>query len=196
MVYYSFSITNDLGGGYDTILYDTINFNATIKGDSAICTGTSEDGDTLNIHFTKTLSGSSETALNTIISNYTYSAPALVKTTNFIPFYASLNNVSSRQNGYSFVGSITYPDVGDIKEIEIISSMDSGITSYDIQMVNKLNNKIVAEANFTNTNKQRNTISTILNQPTELCDIDVSVNINKNGNSTKYVYIYSGMFWY
>jgi hypothetical protein len=196
MVYYSFSITNDLGGGYNTTLYDTINIDSAIKANNAICTGTSEDADTLNIHFTKTLSVPAETALNNIISNYTYSPPTLIKATNFIPFTPSTSTLSTKQSGYTLTGSITYPNVGDIKEIEIISFMDNGVTSYDIQIVNKSNNDILAEGNFTNTNKQRNTLSTILNQPSELCDIDISVKINKNGKSTKYVYVYSGMFWY
>ena len=194
MSIYSYSIVDNLGGDYDVSLYDIINANAIISSD-AICVGTQEDGNgNLELHFTNSLSPTSETALNGIILNYNYVAPTPLKI-NYIPMTIAVHSVSSAN--YTTISSQIYPNLGDIQAIDFVGYMDNGVTSYDVLILNKNNNSIIAEQNFTNRSSSIQSFASILNQPTntELTNIEVCVKINKNGNSKKYAYISSGMLW-
>lgn len=195
MVYYTYSIANDLNGQtVDVTLYDTINADSQIRSTS-ICVGTDVSGDNLNIHFTASLSPAGENALNNIISNFVSYSPPLVKN-NAKYLYPTTPKVSS--TSYTVIGFTIYPasTAGIITGIDFLGYMDPGTTSYQVQIINKTDNTIVAQQTFTNTSiSQQQSFTTIQNQPSGLCTLEASIKVTKNGTATKNAYVHHISFW-
>ncbi len=163
---------------------------------SAVYIGVVKKGDDLYILFDKSIETSEKTSLDNIVQTHT--PVALLTKTRNIPFYPNPKDIA--ETFYVSTGSFIYS--GDsvltgIKEIEIISMMSPGAISYDIQIVNRKNNTIIAEQNFTNTSLTLNKFTTINtnNIPISQTAIEVLVKINKTGNANKVVHIDQIVFW-
>ena len=197
MSYYTYSISDDLGGNYDSlVLYDTINGTIFATESDPICIGLKNVDSNANVevHFTAALNGAQQTTLDGIISGYSYESP--FKKIKYYSF--QLNKFETDSANYDVIGTITYPgtnNTGQIFEFEFIGYLQNGATSYDIQVVDKTTNTMIANSNFTNTNSGRMSITDILYCPTEVSTLELSVKVNKNGNSSKNVYLTEFIFW-
>lgn len=195
MAFYTYSISNDLNGQTEYVtLYDSINANSDIRSTS-ICVGTQVSGDDLSIHFTANLSPNGLSALNGIISNFSSYTPPVIKN-NAKYLYPTTSKVSS--TSYTVIGFTIYPanTAGNITAIDFLGYMDAGTTSYEVQIINKTNNAIVAQDSFNNMLiSQQQSFTTILNQPSGLDTLEASVKVTKNGGATKNAYIHHISFW-
>ena len=163
---------------------------------SAIFRGIVTKDDALYVLFDKAIETSEKTELDTIIQDHT---PAALPTkTRHLPFYPHTRDVED--TFFVSTGCLLYP--GDtalttITAIDMFSMMSPGATSYDIQIINRSNNSLIAEQNYTNTNLSLNSFDTIntANIPSSQTGIEVMVKINKNGNAKKIAHIDQVVFW-
>lgn len=194
---YTYSIADDLGGNYDPlVLYDTISGTIHTSENDPICTGLKKVDSNANVevHFTKTLTGGQVTTLNGIISGYVYASP--YTKTNYHSFQLRKSETDSKT--WEVIGSAVYPgcvNTSDIFEIEFETYVDSGNTSYDVRIIDRDTNTIIAEDSFSNTSTQRNSLNTILHCPTSLSTLQLAVKVNSTGNSKKKVYINDVVVW-
>lgn len=129
-------------------------------------------GDCIEFLFDETLSEEEINILYKIITDRdNFTEKTYVKT-----YYPEITFISSTV--YQKVGNFSFSgtkNTGELRGIDIVSYMDSGIISYTIEIVNRKNNTVVCEQTFTNTSSRINTISSILNQPMDVCVLQVSV---------------------
>jgi hypothetical protein len=176
-------------------LHDDIKNNLTLS--SATFRGVVTKEDELYVLFSKNIETSEKTSLDTIVQDHT--PVALPQKSRHIPYYPSPKDVS--ESFYTTTGCFVYP--GDtplttITSIETLSMMSPGSQSYDIQIVNRDTNSIIAEQNFTNTAMQLNTFSTVHtgNLSGSQFAIEVLARLNKQGSATnKVVHIDQVVFW-
>lgn len=142
-------------------------------------------GDCIETQFQTPLSNDELQLLQNIItSRDTFIDKHYLKT-----YYPDINNVSNTD--YQTLGNFSFKGTkltGDIRGFDMISYMDTGITSYTIQIINRNNNSIVCEQTFTNTASQMNTTASVLTQPYDSCILQVSM---KNIQPISLVKLYS-----
>lgn len=162
-----------------------------IEADSGITsniTGITMTGDVVDIIFDSTLSASEETALNSLISAHTPDTSKPKET-----FYTETSQIdSTKAMNYSRMIRFAYPgsdSCGIINYVEVLSRMDVGVTSYDVRLVDKLNNTVMAEATgLTNTTDSANDLGTISNIPTNRTILEIHVKHNgASGNAFVFV---------
>ena len=185
---YNYKISTDFGGSLNTRqLQDEIEADAGIP---PTCNYIETYGDDVDVWFDIGLSEGEETILGGLVSAHT---PGNAAFNTPIPFTPLVPKVST--SSYTMVGSMIFPNTGNIGSIDFISYKDSSVTSYDIQIIDKNNNNIIATKNITNSTPSVQTISTNSNQPSGVGELQISMKITKNGNAIKYAYVNSGMFW-
>ena len=177
-------------------LHTDIETNLTLA--NATFTGINIKSDDLYISFTQSIETSEKSDMDTIVQdhNNTLTVTAL-KTVN-IPFYPKVEIVMNKS--YISIGRFIYPgylNSSKFTGIDILAYMDNGITSYDVEIVNREDNSIILEQNFTNTTMDLLTFTTINenNIPENTAVIEISVKLNMSGKASKKVYIDNIAFW-
>ena len=175
---YNKSLSTDFDGNLATTqLFNEIE---TDPGISPTCVTISNVGDNVSIIFTTALSGGEETTLDGLITAHTPNTHPTVNRQE------QLMLKSSKYKSFKYSRAATYifrPSDETLINIEIISSKQSSITSYDMRVINLTNNSIIATKNFTNDIEQINNLGVLANIPTEESILEVSV--RKNGGSKK-----------
>ena len=176
-------------------LHTTIQDTLTLSTESFHGISTNTSGNVLITHFSGNITSGEKTNLDGIISSHTPTTTFKRITSKTItPTIIHINS-----NSYKLFARIFFEgtkNVGEINAIETISYMDNGVTSYNIDVVCRTTNKMIAGANFTNTSIQTNNLGSITNVPENECLLDFSAKITKNGNATKYAHIDSIIIWY
>ena len=187
---YTKSIASDFGGSFSPR-----QFHDEIENDVTITTnliGINTTGDAVDIIFSSALSGAEETQLNSLISSYSYQQ--MFETKNIVTVNPKVESVNT--DSYRRIMVYIYPGnvYNTINNIKVVSYMDSGITSYDIQIRNATNGTTIVTKNLTNTTEQINDLGTLSNIPNSEARLEISVK-KTGGNSSKYVYIESISFY-
>jgi hypothetical protein len=160
---YSKSLSSDLGGDLNTSqLRDEINGHTGINPE---CLGLLNTGDDVKIIFATGLDGSELTALDGVVGGH---VPAVVKPRASF-FSVTPERTAVYWNTYTKVALFEYGgtnNVGEIDYIDVTSRMDSGLSSYDLRVINRTNNYLIAEkTGITNTTIQINDLGSIDNLP-------------------------------
>lgn len=164
---------------------------------SAVFRGVVTKDDELYILFNTSIETDEKTSLDSIVQGH--SPVALPQKTRHIPYYPNPKDIA--ESYFVTTGCFVYP--GDtpfttITAIDTLSMMSPGATSYDIQIVNRNNNSIIAEQKFTNTSMQLNSFTTIhsANIATSQTAFEVLVRLNKQGSAAnKVAHIDQVVFW-
>ena len=185
----TYSIVTDFGGVTPNIgqLHNEIIANVNII---KTLYGVSQYNDVVDIQFDLTLSGPEKTELDSIVSSHVpVYIPATPNKLNIVTRTNPVKNSSYTRVGTEiFLGS-TYATA------KAISWMESGITSYDIEIFDKDNHQILLTANLTNTEESVQDLGTLSNLPTSPIQIEISVRKNGGSNKDK-VYVESVIICY
>lgn len=94
----------------------------------------------------------------------------------------TLRNNTSNKTSFNRMGSyeMTAMKTATVKSV---SWMDSGVTSYDIEIFDKTNHEILLSTNLTNTTESIQNLGVLSNLPTSSSQIEISV--KKNGGDKK-----------
>lgn len=175
VVKYTYTISSDFGGDINNLnmsqLHKAIADDA---GITPVFDGISMEGDNVDIIFTTALSGAEQTTLNGLISGHTpVVKPTYSRKHDIIPKKSFTKNTT-----YDRIVIFEYPGSAygsAIINIICISHMDSNCTSYDIKILDKTNNLVIAENNFTNTTEAKNILTPVNNIPTDESIIEIYV---------------------
>ena len=139
--------------------------------------------DVVDIFFDSAISASEKTELDTLVSNHVpVYIPELPYKMTIFPRKSSLNNKTYRRIGTDiFLGS-------SYAKAKAISHMDSGVTSYNIEIFNKDTHEILLETTLTNTVEESVPLGVLSNVPTGQAQLEISA--KKNGGGGK-IYIES-----
>lgn len=154
-----------------------------IEADANITTtvsGVRSDSTDVEIIFETSISQSEKDALDIIIANH---VPTIEtnKTLSIIPRVSSVKNTDYRRIAtFAFPGS-TYATANSI------SRMSSGITSYNIRIIDRKNGQVLLTTNLNNTSETRQELGVLSNLPEEESVFQVLV--KRNGGSNKQVYV-------
>ena len=170
---YTYSITTDFSGNFNYNNFLSEFYRSSI---SLFLLNIYTSDDNVDISFNTTLTTEQETTLNTLVANH-----------DATPIYNldksdTIVNMTSNVTYYYKIASI--PVYGEyqksIQSINIISYMQNGNTSYDVQIYDSTNNKIISTQNFTNTDAQINDMGTLSNLPNKKSIFEIHVKSNKN----------------
>lgn len=97
---------------------------------------------------------------------------------------------STNSSTYTKITEISVPGQSSnpISAIKVISYMNSGTTSYDVQAMNPATGLVIASGTFTNTVSQVNSLGTLNNLPNSESIIEFSIR-KTGGNTSKYAYL-------
>lgn len=184
------SLSADFGG---TISLE--NFHNEILAESNITKklrGVVCEGDNIIINFAESLSAAEQAALNVLIQTHsTIYIPKKITHQTVYPEYRR-----NQTTKYRVIATFHYPGsdlVGPINYVDFVGKMDTNLSSYDFQVINQIDNTVLAEGNFTNTTKSLNSIDTITNVPTGDSILEVLV---KGNGGNKNVEIQEILFYY
>lgn len=180
------SLSTDFGGNIKTEQFHIEIVNSEIS--SGVLIGIILTGDVVEIIFDNALDGTDQTTLDTLIS--THVPDNTLSKSQF--FIVPTIKQDTKSNNYTKVATFKYPgsiSSGTIDYIEIISYMDSGITSYSVRVVDKTNNLIIAEKNdITNTVYSSIDLGTISNVMLNSAIIELHVKlVGASGNAKVYI---------
>lgn len=148
----------------------------------------------VEISFATTVSSENQTTISTVISNH---VPDINDFANSFTVYPKHPTLSSAN--YFVVSTFRYRGsnkVGIINKIEVIAYKDTGITSYDIRILDKSTGSVIAsKTGNTNENYEILDLGNISNIPPEstLCEVQVKRN---GGNSSRYINISEIVVYY
>lgn len=146
-----------------------------------------QNGDILAVRFLAELDAGEQSALTSLVTSHVASTD--LNYSNIITILPSTNRFTAN-NVYSKIISFQY--MGNysttIDKIKILCYMDSGITSYDIKIVNIKSSLTLGSGNFNNTVEALCSIDTITNIPKSSTTLDIYVKKNGGGGSLK-IYI-------
>ena len=185
----TYSIAADFGGVTPNIgqLHNEIIANVNII---KTLYGVSQYYDVVDIQFDLTLSAPEKTELDSIVSSH---VPV------YIPSTPNKLNIITRNNpikNSSYIRVATEVFLGSTyATAKSISYMDSGSTSYDIQIYDKNNQQILLETNLTNTTESIQDLGVLSNLPTSPTQIEISVRRN-GGTGNNKVYVESVIICY
>jgi len=159
--------------------------------------GVVSKGDEIYILFDQNIESSEKTVLDTIVLNHESSiVPQKTISRTFYPTPKTTYDTYYKTMGCIYYGKSIKNNT--ITSIEIISMMSSGADSYDIQIINRQNNQIIATQSFTNTSLQLHEFTTInsdnIPEHRECIDIVVRLN-NSNGYKDKFAHVEQVIFW-
>jgi hypothetical protein len=105
-----------------------------------------------------------------------------------------------RGNNYTEVATCQFdPDDydGTLRRVKLLSYIDSGATSYDVEVIDRDNNVQLIENNFTNTSEevQEQTMGVISSPPSSKTILEVNVK-KTGGTSNKYARISEIVFYF
>lgn len=109
-----------------------------------------------------------------------------------VPVMAMIPKTTKVNNGnYERIASVAYNSeyLGKLSRVKVSSSMDDGVTSYDVEVYNRDDQSSVIETNFTNTGDvQLSDIGYVASPPEG--NVNLEINTKRNGgNGSKYVHI-------
>jgi hypothetical protein len=191
---YQYSIKNDiitsqLSAGQ---LHETIKTFLVLT--SAKYIGINTNADVMYITFSEEITNLEKIDLDLLVSNH--QSISNTQIIEYITFYPKITDISS--TNYFSIGTVPYSgtlNVGTITSIDVIGYLDNGVTSADIQIINRDNNAIICTENFYSSSLTTFNFTNIDNVPQLLSLLDISIKINKNGNSTKYAHIDKVILW-
>lgn len=189
---YKYSLSNHFFGNLNTTqLKDAINESTSIIPQ---CLSVANKLDDVKIFFESALTLVQKIALDGLVSSHIPD--------NSVPkikfFTIDPKKDGTRSKNFSKIGAFKYngsKQMGIINYIEVLSFMQSDATSYSVRVLDKTNNKIVAEKNgLINTIEQIIDLGTISNIPEQQAIFELQAKITSN--SRKFVYIDSLNFYY
>lgn len=192
--YYQYSVLNDitLQRISITTLHNELTNNLVLS--NATFSGINIKGDALYISFSEEITNDEKIALDLIVANHDFSFTGTYLSQ--ITVFPKFQTVTTTE--YMLIARFIYPgtlNTSEIKSIDILSYMDQGAASYDILIVNRTNDSIIATGNFTNTTYSKMTISNIQNIPVDSSIVEVLCKVNKIDSSIKKTYIDQLIFW-
>lgn len=107
------------------------------------------------------------------------------------------NLQKSNSTNYARVAAITYDPtiLGTLSRVKILSSMDNGMTSYDVEVYNRTTFTSVITANFTNAGDLADNDIGLITTPPETKTI-FEINVKRNGgNKKKYINVEQIVFY-
>lgn len=161
---------------------------------SANLIGINKTADVIEILFDGVLSASDQTTLNGIID--------LHSPDNSIPrneHFTVTPKLKNEEDEYEVSKVFVYrgsTNIGAINYIDLVSYMDSSITSYSARVVDRNTGLVIAEkTGMTNTEEQVQDLGTISNVPTDKTLLELQIK-RTGGNKKKYVYAYQLVVYY
>jgi hypothetical protein len=191
---YNYSVTTDFGGADPKIrqLHDIIGADV---GISSIIRGIDQTDDDIKITFESSLSAGEETILTGLLSAH---IPNNSKSRTFFYTVNPKKNTINTSN-YTTVAKFKYSgsdNIGTIDYINIISYMDSTVTSYSARLFDTINGLVLAEkTEITNTTETIIDLGTITNVPTDQSIFELQFK-KVGGNNKKLVYIDDIIIYY
>ena len=184
---YTYSLSTDFGGNLlSHQLFQDIEATTSITK-SLVSIDTY--GDVVTIIFSEELTSEEVTALNSVVSSYTYTDIELCKVESITPKYSEIGTM------FSDIGVTFYYDIGrmsDVCYIKLLGFIKNG-GSFDVRVVDVTHNQIIASGSFNNNNIEVLDLGTISNIPTSTSLFEVHVKVN----DAKYkVNIQKVMFYY
>lgn len=175
-----YEIVNDFNSNIPNAdqLLNEINNNIVITTEAR---GIRHDDNDVYIIFVSIISQSEIDELDIIISNHIPS----VETNETLPITPRVSNVKT--DTYRRVSTFGFPG-STFAKANSISYMATGITSYDIRIIDKKNGEVLLTTNLNNTNESRQELGILSNLSKDPAVFQVFVKKN-GGNSNKRVYI-------
>ena len=101
-----------------------------------------------------------------------------------------------RSNYYNRVVSVIYDSekFGPLHQVKVMSYMEYGLTSYDVEVYDKTNETSLIETNFNNTEDVTENNLGIISNPPE-GRVILEINLKKVGSLSKYAYIQNIIFY-
>lgn len=164
--------TNFPSGLASDQLQDEITENETIVSN---VTHINVNGDIVDIYFDTSLSGDDKIALDGIVAVH---IPEIIDNyliNHITPQFQTIDK-SEYFRIHSFI--VKGEKAESIQEIKVLVCQDSDITSYDVKIYDRTNDKVIAEQNFTNTSIAINNMGTLNNLPKNESIFDVLVKRN------------------
>ena len=176
----TYSLGSDFGGVSPNIeqlvseIQENVNITTTLNS-------LYQYSDDVNIVFASSISGPEKTELDSIVANH---VPVYIPSTD-----KKLNircNNDSKKSSYTRVGISIFLG-STYATAKCISYMDSGATSYDIQIYDKDNHQVLLTKNLTNTEESVQDLGVLTNLSTSPSQIEVLVKRNGSGSNKVYI---------
>jgi hypothetical protein len=190
---YTKSLTTDFGGNInESQLHREI--ASAIPGTTLV--GVNRTGDVIDLIFADALSGGNQTILNTTISNHVpMTGTRKSRFFTYTPKTTKTNNTIYQRLGgpFKYNGSI---EMGPINQVEVISKMDTGATSYSVRLYDATNETIIAETTGkTNLTESIVDLGTISNVPEDEAILEIHIKL-VGGTTSTYAYIEDVVIYY
>jgi hypothetical protein len=141
--------------------------------------------DEVYIDFSVALNASEKTVLNGIVSSHVpVNTPSLKYKITLFP-----DRIIFKNSVYTLASASEF-DGGSYAIARSISYMKSGVTSYDIQIIDKNNKTVLLTKNLTNTDQSLQDLGVLTNLPSDRTQIEISVRKNGGSKHNK-VFLYS-----
>jgi hypothetical protein len=143
------------------------------------------EGDVVTIRFATTLSGGEETTLDSLVSGHAADfTPAQTKDITVTMKKDEFNKTAfQKASRFAFPGSTHCT-------VTACAFMDPGVTSYDIQIFDRTNRNVIAQANFTNIEDEVVSLGAGANVPSTRAMFEVFVR-KTGGSSSKVAHVTS-----
>jgi hypothetical protein len=190
---YTKSLATDFGGNInESQLHREITL--AIPGTALIGVNRSED--IIELIFADTLSGGDETILGTTISNHVpMTGTRKSRFFTYTPKTTKTNSTNYQRLGgpFKYNGSI---EMGQINQVEVISKMDTGMTSYSVRLYDATNETVIAETTGrTNLREEIVNLGTISNVPEDEAIFEIHIK-RVGGTTSAYAYIEDVIIYY
>lgn len=190
---YTKSLATDFGGNInESQLHREITL--AIPGTALIGVNRSED--VVELIFADVLSGGDETILGTTISNHVpVTGTRKSRFFTYTPKTTKTNSTIYQRLGgpFKYNGSI---EMGQINQVEVISKMDTGMTSYSVRLYDATNETIIAETTGkTNLTEEIVNLGTISNVPEDEAIFEIHIK-RVGGTTSTYAYIEDVIIYY
>ncbi len=154
--------------------------------------GVHDTEDIINIEFDSSLNAGQQTTLNGLVSSHIPSTiPKILLTETILPKKDTYSNTS-----YTRAASYIYnPTINTLYCVKVLSYMDTGITSYDLQLFDKTHGNIIVTKNSTNTDEELVDVGTLTNMPTVESILELNVK-RTGGKKNNNVYLESIGFYF
>jgi hypothetical protein len=187
---YTKSLATDFGGN---LLLNQ--FHDEILAEGGITTnfkGLTHTLDVVSIFFESVLSNAEITALDSLTSAHTPDTSA--KRIYSYRVYPEERKINS--TNWTLIGSFEFPGTntnGTINYIDILSCIDNDSETYDVEVICRGDNSLLAEGTFGNTELLSNELTNTASFPSNKDIIEISI---KSTNKKKTVNIQEIIFWY
>lgn len=190
---YTKSLSSDFGGNINE---GQLHREIALAIPGTVLIGINRSDDVVDIIFEDVLSGGDETILNTTISNHIpQTGTRKVSFFRYTPKTTKTNSTVYQRIGgpFKYNGSL---EMGPINQVEVISNMDSGMTSYSVRLYDATNETIIAEiTGQTNTLEELINLGTISNIPEEEAIFEIHVK-RVGGTTSTFAYVEDVIVYY